>query len=65
MSSSSHAATDGTTTTKQQRRIAQIRKEGGIFAFNTKFGALNPFAIILWNNIHPTWPCLGHGNYGM
>ena len=45
MSSSSHAAADGTTMTKQQRRIAQIRKEGGIFAFNTKFGALNPFAI--------------------
>jgi len=45
MSSSSHAATDGTTMIKQLRRIAQIRKEGGIFAFNTKFGALNPFAI--------------------
>jgi hypothetical protein len=45
-SSSSHAATDGITMTKQQqKRIAQIRNEGGIFAFNTKFGALNPFAI--------------------
>lgn len=44
-SSSSHAVTDGTTMTKQQRRIANIRKEGGMFAFNTKFGALNPFAI--------------------
>jgi len=34
-----------TTLTKQQKRIQQIRKEGGIFAFNTKFGALNPYAI--------------------
>jgi hypothetical protein len=44
--SSSHAVTDGIAMTKQQQtRIAQIRNEGGIFAFNTKFGALNPFAI--------------------
>lgn len=45
MSSSSHAVADGTTMTKQQRRIQQIRKEGGMFAFNTKYGALNPFSI--------------------
>lgn len=32
-------------TTKQQKRIQQIRTEGGPLAFNTKFGALNPFAI--------------------
>ena len=25
--------------------MQQIRKEGGILAFNTKYGALNPFAI--------------------
>ena len=31
--------------TKQQTRIKQIKKEGGLFAFNTKYGALNPFAI--------------------
>jgi hypothetical protein len=38
----------GTTTalaTKQQKRLQQIRSEGGPLAFNTKFGALNPFAI--------------------
>lgn len=28
---------------KQQRKL--IRQEGGLFAFNTKYGALNPFAI--------------------
>lgn len=33
------------TLTKQQKRNQQIRKEGGLLAFNTKFGALNPFAI--------------------
>ena len=31
--------------TKQQKRMQQIRKEGGIFAINTKLGALNPYAI--------------------
>lgn len=31
--------------TKQQQRTQQIRKEGGLLVFNTKFGALNPFAI--------------------
>lgn len=31
--------------TKQQKRLKRIRKEGGIFAFNTKYGALNPFGI--------------------
>ena len=31
--------------TKQQKRIQQIKKEGGPLAFNTKYGALNPFAI--------------------
>ena len=31
--------------TKQQKRLQQIRKEGGPLAFNTKYGALNPFAI--------------------
>ncbi len=33
------------TLTKQQKRMQQIKNEGGIFSFNTKFGALNPFAI--------------------
>lgn len=31
--------------TKQQKRAAQIRAEGGPLSFNTKYGALNPFAI--------------------
>ena len=31
--------------TKQQKRLAQIRAEGGSLAFNTKYGALNPYAI--------------------
>ncbi|KAL7520030.1 hypothetical protein ACHAWX_004781 [Stephanocyclus meneghinianus] len=31
--------------TKQQKRIQQIKSEGGPLAFNTKYGALNPFAI--------------------
>lgn len=30
---------------KRQERKALIRKEGGRFAFDTKYGALNPFAI--------------------
>jgi len=30
---------------KQEARRQQIRQEGGRFAFNTKYGALNPFAI--------------------
>lgn len=34
-----------TTLTKQQKRMQQIKKEGGIFAFNTKFGAVNPYAL--------------------
>lgn len=38
------AATDKALT-KQQKRLKQIREEGGPFAFNTKYGALNPFAI--------------------
>ena len=28
-----------------QKRMQQIRKEGEFLAFNTKFGALNPYAI--------------------
>lgn len=31
--------------TKQQKRMQQIRNEGGLLAFNTNYGALNPFAI--------------------
>lgn len=31
--------------TKQQKRAEQIRREGGPLAFNTKYGALNPYAI--------------------
>ena len=31
--------------TKQQKRMQQIRKEGGITALNTKFGAVNLYAI--------------------
>ena len=31
--------------TKQQQRRDLIRQEGGPLSFNTKFGALNPFAI--------------------
>ena len=34
-----------TSTTKRNERIARIREEGGILAFDTKYGALNPFAI--------------------
>lgn len=30
---------------KKKERMEKIRKEGGIFAFNTKYGALNPFGI--------------------
>ena len=30
---------------KKKEKRRQIREEGGIFAFNTKYGALNPFAI--------------------
>jgi hypothetical protein len=30
---------------KRQERKKLIRKEGGLFAFDTKYGALNPFAI--------------------
>mmetsp|Transcript_3054 Transcript_3054/g.6705 ORF Transcript_3054/g.6705 Transcript_3054/m.6705 type:complete len:363 (-) Transcript_3054:247-1335(-) len=33
------------TLTKQQKRLQQIRKEGGPLSFNTKYGALNPYAI--------------------
>ena len=38
-------ASDNKTLTKQQKRNEQIKKDGGILAFNTKYGALNPFAI--------------------
>ena len=31
--------------TKQQQKLDYIRTEGGRFSFNTKYGALNPFAI--------------------
>ena len=41
----SSAGTTTTLATKQQKRLQQIRSEGGPLAFNTKFGALNPFAI--------------------
>ena len=41
----SSEATTSSLTTKQQKRLQQIRNEGGPLAFNTKFGALNPFAI--------------------
>lgn len=30
---------------KKEERRKQVKKEGGRFAFNTKYGALNPFAI--------------------
>ena len=30
---------------RKQERKALVRKEGGLFAFDTKYGALNPFAI--------------------
>jgi hypothetical protein len=43
--STTTATTTTTTLTKQQKRARQIRREGGILAFDTKFGALNPFAI--------------------
>ena len=43
------AATTTTTTaadaTKRANRAMQIRREGGPLAFDTRFGALNPFAI--------------------
>ena len=41
----SSTSTTATKLTKQQKRMQQIRKEGGIFAINTKLGAINPFAI--------------------
>jgi len=42
------AAASSTLSPTEQRKQEQwkkIRKEGGLFAFNTKYGALNPFAI--------------------
>ena len=36
---------DDTPLTKQQQRMKQIREEGGPLAFNTKYGALNPYGI--------------------
>jgi hypothetical protein len=33
------------TTGDNEERKKLIRKEGGLFAFDTKYGALNPFAI--------------------
>lgn len=33
------------TLTKQQKRLQQIKSEGGPLSFQTKYGALNPFAI--------------------
>ncbi|EJK75788.1 hypothetical protein THAOC_02478, partial [Thalassiosira oceanica] len=36
---------DDTPMTKQQQRMKQIREEGGPLAFNTKYGALNPYGI--------------------
>ena len=39
------SSTATTTLTKQQERLQQIRKEGGPLAFNTKFGAVNPYGI--------------------
>lgn len=44
-SSSSATADSGKALTKQQARLKQIKQEGGPLAFNTKYGALNPFAI--------------------
>lgn len=44
-SSSAATADGGKAVTKQQARLRQIKKEGGPLAFNTKYGALNPFAI--------------------
>ncbi len=43
--SESSSASGEVSLTKQQKRLKQIREEGGIFAFNTKYGALNPFGI--------------------
>ena len=37
--------TSAADTTKRYERSLQIRREGGPLAFDTKFGALNPFAI--------------------
>lgn len=44
-SSSSSTTDSGKALTKQQKRRQKIREEGGLFAFDTKYGALNPFAI--------------------
>mmetsp|Transcript_42537 Transcript_42537/g.90474 ORF Transcript_42537/g.90474 Transcript_42537/m.90474 type:complete len:351 (+) Transcript_42537:266-1318(+) len=44
-SASAAATSDGKALTKQQKRRAQIRKEGGPLAFDTKYGALNPYAV--------------------
>jgi hypothetical protein len=50
--SAATASSDGENTTQlsptqveKETRRKQIREEGGPFAFNTKYGALNPFAI--------------------
>ena len=48
-SSGSAAPAAATTLTsaekRKQERKTLVRKEGGLFAFDTKYGALNPFAI--------------------
>ncbi len=43
------AAPDDVKSSKKMQLASQIRKEGGLFAFNTKFGALNPYA--LWYGV--------------
>jgi hypothetical protein len=44
LSAASIAAISPVEPTKKERGSA-VRKEGGLFAFNTKYGGLNPFAI--------------------
>lgn len=40
-----NSSPDDIVATKKLQLKSQIRKEGGLFAFNTKFGALNPYAV--------------------
>jgi hypothetical protein len=42
---SSAASTLSPVEEKKKERRSIVRKEGGLFAFNTKYGGLNPFAI--------------------
>lgn len=44
--SSSVVSDEETALTKKQKRKEQIKSDGGFFAFDTKYGALNPYGIL-------------------